>query len=330
MANFHHIFTNKNKLSSIGIKKGNFLTLVDNGEMYVDVNDTTRIKVGLGYVWANALTQTVGNKADASWVTQNYVSSVSLSGQTLTVVKNGVKSTFTTKDTTYGVVSASANGLMTPALLAKLNGIEAGANKYTYTLPTAANGVLGGVKTTSGVTDASGYTACPIIGGVPYYKDTNDTYTSLKNPYSLTLQFNGTNKVVYDGSSAKTLNITPAGIGASATSHTHNYLPLSGGTITGAINPKTTNSILLGSASLKYKAVYATTFYGALSGNATSATSATNATNATNATYAVQPAASNANNFNAAYVRGIRIGTTDLVAGSSALAAGEIYIVYEE
>ena len=36
------------------------------------------------------------------------------------------------KDTTYGVVSSSANGLMTPALLTKLNGIAANANNYTH------------------------------------------------------------------------------------------------------------------------------------------------------------------------------------------------------
>ena len=47
----------------------------------------------------------------------------------------------------------------------------------SYTLPTASSSTLGGVKTTSTVTSTSGLTACPIIGGVPYYKDTNNTYT---------------------------------------------------------------------------------------------------------------------------------------------------------
>lgn len=39
-----------------------------------------------------------------------------------------------------------------------------------------ANGSTGLVKNGSTVTSASGYTACPIISGVPYYKDTNTTY----------------------------------------------------------------------------------------------------------------------------------------------------------
>lgn len=43
---------------------------------------------------------------------------------------------------------------------------------------------------------------------------TNTTYSSLKNPYSITIQANGTSLGSYDGSSAKTFNITPANIGA--------------------------------------------------------------------------------------------------------------------
>lgn len=59
-------------------------------------------------------------------------------------------------------------------------------------------------------------------------KFTDTTYTSLKNPYSLTIQGNGTTLTngTYDGSAAKTVNITPASIGA---------LSLSGGSLTGAI-----------------------------------------------------------------------------------------------
>lgn len=43
-----------------------------------------------------------------------------------------------------------------------------------------ANGSTGLVKNGSTVTSASGYTACPIVGGVPYYKDTNTTYVNMK------------------------------------------------------------------------------------------------------------------------------------------------------
>lgn len=48
-----------------------------------------------------------------------------------------------------------------------------------------------------------------------------DFPTSLKNPYALTIQGNGTTLTngTYDGSAAKTVNITPASIGAASSSH---------------------------------------------------------------------------------------------------------------
>lgn len=80
-----------------------------------------------------------------------------------------------TTNTTYSDATQSAHGLMTAADKTKLDGIAANANNYS--LPTASS-TLGGVKTTSTVTSASGYTATPIINGVPYYKDTNTTYSA--------------------------------------------------------------------------------------------------------------------------------------------------------
>lgn len=73
----------------------------------------------------------------------NTIKALSISGKTITYTKgDGTTGTLTTQDT-------------------------------VYSLPTAGKDTLGGVKTTSTVTSASGYTACPIIGGVPYYKDTD-------------------------------------------------------------------------------------------------------------------------------------------------------------
>lgn len=107
--------------------------------------------------------------------------------------------------------NSSKSGLMTASDKNKLDGIATGANNYihpatsgnkhipaggasgqilrwssdgtavwgadnntTYSV-VGANGSTGLVKNGSSVTNASGYTTCPIIGGVPYYKDT--TYT---------------------------------------------------------------------------------------------------------------------------------------------------------
>lgn len=57
-----------------------------------------------------------------------------------------------------------------------------------------------------------------------------------KTDGTLNIQMNGTTITSFDGSSTKTTNITPSAIGAAAASHSHPYLPLSGGTMTGTID----------------------------------------------------------------------------------------------
>ena len=53
---------------------------------------------------------------------------------------------------------------------------------------------------------------------------------------SLSIQLNGGTATTFNGSAAKSINITPSAIGAATSSHTHSYLPLSGGTVTGSVN----------------------------------------------------------------------------------------------
>lgn len=60
------------------------------------------------------------------------------------------------QDTTYSAASQSAAGLMSAEDKAKLDGIAAGANNYTYTLPAATSSALGGVKIGSNITNSSG------------------------------------------------------------------------------------------------------------------------------------------------------------------------------
>ncbi len=79
-------------------------------------------------------------------------------------------------DTTYDEATTSMSGLMSKSDKTKLDSIASGANNYT--LPTASSSTLGGVKTTSSVTSSSGYTACPIISGVPYFKNTTYSLSS--------------------------------------------------------------------------------------------------------------------------------------------------------
>lgn len=96
-------------------------------------------------------------------------------GSNITLTAASGALTIAAKDTTYSAATSSAAGLMSAADKSKLDGIAAQANNYS--LPTAGKDALGGVKTNSTVTSTSGLTACPIIDGIPYYKDTNTTYS---------------------------------------------------------------------------------------------------------------------------------------------------------
>ncbi len=89
-------------------------------------------------------------------------------------IQHRLSTSFAASSHSHSAATTSAAGYMSAADKTKLNGIATGANNYS--LPTASS-TLGGVKTTSTVTSTSGLTACPIISGVPYYKDTNTVYT---------------------------------------------------------------------------------------------------------------------------------------------------------
>jgi hypothetical protein len=131
----------------------------------------------------------------------------------------------------HNIASTSASGFMSATDKSKLNGIESGANKYS--LPTASSSTLGGVKTTSTVTSTSGLTACPIISGVPYYKDTKNTYSL--SSFGVTATAAELNKL--DGVTATTAelnyvdgvtsNIQTQLNGKANSSHTHSEYALS-------------------------------------------------------------------------------------------------------
>ena len=131
------------------------------------------------------------------------------------------------------------------------------------------------------------------------------------------------------------VNLTPANIGAAAASHTHNYLPLGGGTLTGNLSsrqiaPSATNSYTLGTSSLKWSNVYATTFTGNLTGNASTATTATNATTASkvNQTLTLSGDVTGSVSLNAT---GTRTMTTNIAASTVGFAelkseVGTVYV----
>lgn len=131
------------------------------------------------------------------------------SGQILRWSADGTAVWGADNNTTYSAATTSAAGLMSAADKTKLDGIAANANNYI--LP-AATTVLGGVKTTSTVTSTSGLTACPIIDGTVYYKDTNTTYSVATQSANGLMSAN--DKKALDGMAATTTTPKAAGTAA--------------------------------------------------------------------------------------------------------------------
>ena len=143
--------------------------------------------------------------------------------------------------------------------------------------------------------------------------DTNTTYTL--SSFGITATVAELNKL--DGVTATatelnyvdgvTSNIQTQLNGKASSSHTHSYLPLSGGALTGTLTcrnimPSADSSYGIGTSTQRFSNIYADTFVGALSGNATTATTATTATKAnqltTGRTITVSLSSSTAANFN--------------------------------
>lgn len=87
---------------------------------------------------------------------------------------------WTDSNTTYGLATTSASGLLSQlsgstSQYMRGDGTWATPPNTTYSL-VGANGSTGLIKNGSSITSTSGYTACPIIRGVPYYKNT--TYSA--------------------------------------------------------------------------------------------------------------------------------------------------------
>lgn len=112
---------------------------------------------------------------------------------------------------------------------------EIGSKPSTFTPSSHTHNYASTVKVGSTSYNISGNTiSLPAYPTVP---------SALKNPNALTISLNGTSQGAYDGSAAKSFNITAASVGAAASSHSHNYLPLSGGTLTGNVTFSTDSTL---------------------------------------------------------------------------------------
>lgn len=131
--------------------------------------------VGTSPTYSQATSSTLGLvKIGYSESGKNYPVELNSSGQMYVNVP------WTDNNTTYGLATTSANGLLkqlsgNTSQYMRGDGTWATPPNTTYSL-VGANGSTGLIKNGSSITNASGYTACPIIGGVPYYKNT--TYSA--------------------------------------------------------------------------------------------------------------------------------------------------------
>lgn len=82
---------------------------------------------------------TAAYTASTAYATSGHTHSNYLTGITKTMVTNALGYTPPTTNTTYGAATTSANGLMTAAMVTKLNGIAAGATAFDGTWGVAPN-----------------------------------------------------------------------------------------------------------------------------------------------------------------------------------------------
>ena len=109
---------------------------------------------------------------------------------------------------------------------------EIGSKPSTFTPSTHTHNYASTVKVGSTNYNVSGNTiSLPAYPTVP---------SALKNPNALTISLNGTSQGAYDGSAAKSFNITAASVGAAASSHSHSISNVSG--LQDALNGKAASS----------------------------------------------------------------------------------------
>ena len=232
-----------------GVKIGSGLTVAADGTISAAAAYTLPtasssvkggIKVGTGLTMSSE-TLNHSNSVTAKTAYGSTATTASANGGSITVtdikydaqghITGSTDRTITLSQTTYtlaGLMGSAAKGSETQPVywngsawtnttytLGKSVPADAKFTDTVYTLPTASS-TLGGVKTTSTVSATTGLTACPIIDGVVYYKDTNNTYT-LADLVGSTAIGTATNPIYWDGTKfVKTTHTLGASVPADA------------------------------------------------------------------------------------------------------------------
>ena len=211
-----------------GVKIGSGLTVAEDGTISAAAAYTLPtasssvkggIKVGTGLTMSSE-TLNHSNSVTAKTAYGSTATTASANGGSITVtdikydaqghITGSTDRKITLSQTTYtlaGLMGSTAKGSATQPVywngsawtntthtLGKSVPADAKFTDTVYTLPTASS-TLGGVKTTSTVSATTGLTACPIIDGVVYYKDTN----TLAGLVGSTAIGTATNPIYWDG-----------------------------------------------------------------------------------------------------------------------------------
>ena len=122
------------------------------------------------------------------------------------------------------------NGLSIDASTEKLS-VTNYNNLATNSSVTSAVNAMGNTKAdvshTHSTSDITDFPTLATVATSGSYSDLNDKPTiptipsAIKNPSALTISLNGTSQGAYDGSAAKSINVTAASVGAAAASHSH-------------------------------------------------------------------------------------------------------------
>lgn len=152
-------------LTTATAQSGDTVKVTSTGKMYL-IKDESKLSSEDGYE-----PYTASQASSVPWSGVTGKPSTFTPPTSSATVLGGIKVGYTTSGKNYKVqLDSSGNAYVN---------VPWTDNNTTYGV-VGANGSTGLVKNGSTVTSASGYTACPIVGGIPYYKDTNTTYANMK------------------------------------------------------------------------------------------------------------------------------------------------------
>ena len=246
---------------------------------------------------------------------------------TVTAADGKITVAATDTNTTYTFATGDNNGQIkvTPSGGSAQNVSVKGLGSAAYTDSSAYAAASHGTHLTIGTTATTAaagnhthnYAGSSSAGGAANSVKTN-----------LTIKLNsgtteGTNLFTFNGSTAKSIDITPASIGAAAASH-GTHLTIGTTATTAAAGNHTHSGYVPTSRTINGKALSSNISLTASDVGAAAASHGTHLTIGTTATTAAA-----GNHTHSGYAPAYTYSTTDLTAGSSSLTTGKLYFVYE-